>query len=205
MKTPFAIACLALALSIAGCSSTNTARKTHLFLFEHEGEEYQIISVVESSSAGHNYLTLREDGQLVLSAKDEDQDGILDSMVKGDMSLIAANDIYSVGIGLARDRGKYRELPGSRTFEIWQQGHTSTIRTTTTDSGSLSNTFVYFGVTGREIVALDDNADGTLDRIVRGAANLEDSQKQYALALKEGVRLGRIRQSQGQFVVETIL
>jgi hypothetical protein len=202
MKSPFAIACVASIFVATGCGSTKTERTHYSFPFFYDGVEYHIISVVSPEDGGHNFLTRREGGQVVFSAKDEDQDGILDTVVIGDVSLVLANDIYSGGIDQARNRGKYRELPGSRIFQYSRLGYTLMVRTITPDEGELYNTFIHFDAQGYEVIGVDDDADGVLDRIKKGSADLTASQEQYGIVLEEGVRLGRIRATDSRYVVE---
>ena len=202
MKILFAIACLAFVHAVAGCGSTKTETTHYAFPFVHNGVEYQIVSVVASVDGGHNFLTRREEGHIVFSAKDEDQNGVLDTIIEGDMPLELANQIYEIGIAQARDRGKYRELPGSRIFELNQLGFTLMVRTITPDEGDFYNTFIHFDTRGNEVVGVDDDADGFLDRIEKGVLDLSTIQAQYSMALEEGVRLGRIRITGKHYIVE---
>lgn len=207
MKSPFSTSCLVLLLLVlvlvnTGCGSTKTEPTHYSFPFTYGGVEYHIISVISIEDDGHNFLTRRDGGRVVFSAKDEDQDGILDDVLIGDMSLASANDIYSSGLEQARDRGKYRELPGSRIFEYLRLGYTLVVRTITPDEGDFYNTFIHFDAQGREVIGVDDDADGVLDRIKTGRANLEASQQQYATVLKEGIRVGRIRVLDQRYVVQ---
>lgn len=202
MKGPFSIACSIFVLAHTGCGSTKTERTQYLFPFFYDGVEYHIISVVSPDGGGHNFLTRREGGRVVFSAKDEDQDGMVDFVVIGDSSLAWANDVYSGGIDEARNRGKYRELRGSRIFEYSRLGYMLIVRTIIPDEGEFYNTFIHFDARRHEIIGVDDDADGVLDRITKGIADLEASQELYRTVLKEGVRLGRIQATDGRYIVE---
>jgi len=202
MRSPLSKFCLALLLGSTGCGSTKTEPTHHLFPFFYDGLQYHIISVVTPGGGGHNFLTRREGGRVVFSAKDQDQDGILDTVVIGDASLAWANDVYSDGIGQARYRGKYRELPGSRVFEYSRLGYTLMVKTITPEGGEFYNTFIHFDAQGHEVIGVDEGPDGVLDRITNGIADLEANQELYRIVLEEGIRLGRIRTVDGRYVVE---
>ena len=118
MKSTLSILSVAVSFLVGGCGSTKPETTHHVFSFSHEGDDYEIISVIVSIDGGYNLLRQRDDGRLVLSAKDGDQNGTMDDVLIGNMSLIAANDIYAAGIEQARARGRYREQAGPRTFEF---------------------------------------------------------------------------------------
>jgi hypothetical protein len=201
-KRTFAIASFCLVLALAGCGSTKSERTQYLFQFMSDDAEYVIISIVSGDNGGENFLTRREDGRLVFSAKDADQDGVLDTVLLGDQSLSSANRIYAEGIGQAQGRGKYREVRGSRIYEQYWQGYTLQIQSFEPREDEYYNTFVHFDISGKRIVGVDDEADGVLDRIREGTPDMESSQQLYEIALKNGLRSGRIRQTGNHFVVE---
>lgn len=202
VKLIFALVYLASLPAVVGCGSTKTERTQFQFTFQYDGAEYLIISVVVSSDGGHNFLTRREDGELVFSAKDEDQNGVLDTILVGNMSLASANHIYARGIELARNQGRYREIPGTRIFEYRMLGSVYVVQSLTPDVGQFLNRFTYFNSYRTEIICMDDDADGVLDRIQHGLADLEVSQELYETVLKVGVQRGLIRAVDNRYVVQ---
>ncbi len=188
-------------LALGACGSTRPAATQHVFRFTHDGHDYEIISVVVSADGGHNFLTRRDEGEWVLSAKDENQNGRLDTVLIGDVTLPLANEIYEAGIAEARARGKYREQTGSRIFEYQSLEYLYVVQTFVADSGEWYNSFAHFDINGREVVIFDTDADGDLDRVARGVVDIEASQRVYELALEEGIRCGRILATNGRFVV----
>jgi hypothetical protein len=171
------------------------------FPFAHEGIDYEIISVVVSDDGGHNYLTRRSVGQLVFSAKDEDQNGTLDTVLVGNISLDEANDIYLDGIDQARSLGRYREEQDPYLFEYWIGGVTYAIHSFNVGTDRHYNTLTFPDVVGREVICVDDGADGNLDRFKKGFGDLKASQDLYSSILSEGVRQGRIVVVGGSYVV----
>ena len=192
MKCALLVLVLSSALLAGGCGSTKNEPSHYKFVFSHDGDDYEIISVVVSSDGGHNFLTSRDRGRLVLSAKDIDQDGTLDTVLIGDVELGVANDIYVAGIDEARRSGRYREQVSSRIFKYDRPGYTYVVQTFILESGDRYNTLIYFDAAGNEVLCLDSDADGTLDRVTRGTVDLQLSQEFYELVLEEGLRRGRI-------------
>jgi hypothetical protein len=203
MKRLATITCAAIAVGvIAGCGSSKQQALHYSFEFVHEGMDYEIISVVASEDRGYNFLTRREDGQVVLSAKDEDQNGTIDAIVLGDLDLISANSIYASGIEIARAHNRYRELHDTRSFACTISGQDYVVNSLSGDEqGSFYNTFVFSDGYGGEVVAVDEDADGKLDVIRKGVADLSECTELYLAALEEGVRGGRIVSERGRYLV----
>ena len=202
MKRLATIACVAVLGSTIGCGSTKNETLHYSFEFDHEGVDYQIISVVAPDDRGHNFLTRREAGRVVFSAKDEDQNGTIDAVLIGDVDLAVANDIYSSGISAARAGNKYRELHGARAYSYTISGESYVVNSLSRESeGSFYNTFVFSDGYGGEVVAVDEDADGTLDRVKKGVADLTASTELYLMVLEQGVRDGKVVSEEGRYLV----
>jgi hypothetical protein len=202
MKWLATISCAAIFGFLVGCGSSKQQALHYSFEFVDGGNDYEIISVVESSDRGYNFLTRRENGRVVLSAKDEDQNGTIDSIVLGDLDLITANSIYRKGIETARARNRYRELHATRSFACIISGQNYVVNSLAADDeGSFYNTFVFSDGYGGEVVAVDKDADGKLDTIRKGVADLTASSELYAAALQEGLRGGKIVSNEGRYLV----
>ncbi len=189
-------------LILGGCSTTRSDISRSIFTFSYQGDTYEIISLVIPAKGGSNFLLLRQDEQVLLRAKDQDQDGTLDTLLIGDMSLESANHIYAFGIAEAQARGKYKERVHTRRFTLARSGYTYIIQTYLLGSGGSYNTFTLIeAITGAETVAVDADADGVLDEVDHGEKDLETSQNAYAMVLKEGLREGRIVLKDGSYLV----
>ena len=140
----------------------------------------------------------------MLSGRDDDQNGTLDTLLINGMSLDAANSIYASGIELARQEGKYSQQHGAGVFEYSIAGLSYVIHSFDLDTEEAYNTFVYTDADGSEIVGLDEDADGVLDRFKKGTGDLESTQQLYAIALREGMREGRIAVERGRYLVYTL-
>lgn len=100
----------ALAFLAWGCETTSTLPR-NTFTFTHEGRTYEIVGVDDSPEEGRNFLILREGSQILLRARDDEQDGHLDTLLSGNLSLEDANRIYAVGIQQAYAQGQYQTRP----------------------------------------------------------------------------------------------
>lgn len=202
MTTRNGLLALVLAYVIGGCGTIAESGRT-IFPFTYENTDYEIISVVVPTDGGSNYLTLHQGGQLVLHAKDEDQDGTLDTLMVGDITLDTANHIYEAGLAEAQAQGKYKLRASSRIYSLSRNGDTFIIQTYMSDKGASYNRFTRVdAVTQQEAVLLDTDVDSVLDHVESGEHTLEESQAFYEMVLQEGIRDGRITRIEDRYVVQ---
>lgn len=174
-----------------------------MFVFDVEGADYQILSVVDPEGNGANYLLCRVDGRTVLRALDGDQDGVIESVLTGAISVQEANRIYALGIQAASSGGKVDRREAPRLFRLEERGQTWSVRTVMDGPGSPYNTFSVIDSDGtHRAVATDEGADGTLDRLVEGDYPLVSAQSLYRTTLDRGQLLGRILREDGHFIVQ---
>ena len=195
---------LLLALCAQGCGTTRSEPSRSLFTFSYEGDTYEIVSLAVPTNGGSNFLLLRQGERVVLRARDNDQDGTLDTLLTGTLTLENANRIYARGIAQAQARGKYKEQLSSRRYALSRSGHTYIIQTYLLDSGASYNKFILIDdSTGTKTIIQDTDADGILDEIEGGQGDLEANQNAYAVVLKEGIRQGRIVLVDERYVVKS--
>jgi hypothetical protein len=183
---------LVLVLSI-GCTTTRTEQSRSAFAFDHAGGHYQIIGVDVPLEGGYNFLVQREGEALLLHAKDHDQDGILDTLLVGDVTLDQANEIYADGIMQAEAEGKFRVQQTPRRYQIACAVGTCAVVTFQRNASGSANKFIYVQAASQNhFVFLDLDADGVLDEVERGEGTLDESQPLYDWLLQKGLRDGRI-------------
>lgn len=203
MKKTFLVTLIApalLCLSVVGCSTTRPEPARHAFSFEHQGQTFDILSTDARMGEGGNVLVRREAGRFVFRAVDYDQDGLLDELMLGDLTLEEANEIYLVGIETARRRGKFGVRTPLRVYES-QDGRYS-IQSNVNGPSAWCNRFTRHALVEQHaFVALDVDGDGRLDRIQEGTVALESAQTHYESVLDEGVRSGRIERRAIGFIV----
>lgn len=189
-------------LASTGCSGPRPP-SGGLFPFEVEGVSYQILSIVDLEGVGANYLVCRRDGRTVLRAIDGDQDGVLESVLTGTMSLGEANHVYAFGIAAALSGGKVDRREAARLFTLEDRGQSWSVRSVIDGPGAPYNTFSVVDSDGTQrAVATDDGADGTIDRLVEGNLPLATVQSFYRSTLDRGLLIGRIVREGGHLVVQ---
>jgi hypothetical protein len=179
--------------AIVGCASTKPELRQSIFGFDYGGERYQIISVVVADEGGYNHLVRRDAERYVLHARDYDQDGELDTLLIGDVTLEQANRIYAAGIEQAKIEGRFRSLTNTRLYEVELPEGVCTILTFPAGLESWTNRFTFVEAETQVLVTfLDLTANGSLDRVEGGAGDLAIGQALYTRALQRGLREDRV-------------
>ena len=173
----------------------------HAFYFMHDGNRYEIVSMVIPTGPGGNFLLRIDDGRILLRAWDEDQDGVLDSLMVGDLTVDRANEIYGIGIAEARSRGRLAMQPPSRVYELSTGERIFAIRTYELNR-PYNKFIIYTPLSQEEIVLVDVNADGVLDSIERGKLRLDEGQAFYDHVLSTGLRDGKIERLDNRLLVK---
>ncbi len=187
------------ALWIAACTGTRPPPPTGQFAFEYEGTPYAIIST--EAIVGEGNVLLRR-AHPFLRADDRDQDGRLDTVVAGNLTLAQANQVYAAGLAQAEARGKRQERVLAPTFTVELSGGACTIQTLRSRDGQLFNRFVCIAAAQPQpVIALDNEADGVLDRLEQGSTRLDSLQTRYAFVLQRGIGEGRVERRDGAFWV----
>ena len=200
----FSILLLACALLFGwGCSSTSYQTEVNQFSFIYDDQMYSIVSIGVVPGNSVNYLLLREDGTLLLRARDNNLDGVLDTLLVGSITMEKADEIYAHGISQAITEGKYRQSQPSRVFFQRTAEGFYAIQTFEHASFSSYNKFViHNNIEQTEVIFLDQKADGTLDQIESGKGELQPSQSLYEQLLQAGIQTGQIVRTNGYYLVE---
>lgn len=185
-----------------GCSTTETLTTRTLYSFEYEGDLYEIMGVFNKTGEGSNLLQKRENSKIVSRARDYDQDGSIDEIQIGDISLEEANRIYNHGLNIALEQGKVKPDVNRRIYKHTLEGHDYSIQTMGLYQDEFFNLFTKTdSLTNKETYYTDLHADGTLDQIEGNALQLERIQKKYEEILKLGVKTGHITKKNNQYIV----
>ena len=202
MKTQILLLIL-IALSTACATQKDIARK-NVYSFTINDQQYQITSINTKSGEGVNYLTqVDEAGKNVFKARDLNQDGSIDTILKGSVSLLEANEIYTAGINFARADGNYEERISLRTFEFIIDDTLYTIKTYIIGPENTLNLFIIYNPqSNEEFIFSDTDANGALDSIESGTLTLEEADKLYKQVLEEGIMSRRIIKIRNTFLVQ---
>ncbi|MEX0685710.1 MAG: hypothetical protein WD267_05020 [Balneolales bacterium] len=200
---PAALPMLIFLLTIVGCGTTEdqVERGRNTYHFEYEDQTYRIISLTDPENNGSNYLVLSQEGQVKLRARDNDQNGVLDTLLLGEISLDKANEIYTTGISLAIADHKFEERTPSRVFEYIVNDTIYIVQTIMQDS-PYNRFIIYDQKNGDEhIILIDNEANGILDEKENGDMDFKSYQELYSIVLKAGLTEGRVRNEEGRYII----
>lgn len=179
-------------LLLWGCVATKEPPGTRMFTFDFEGRTYAIVST-DAGTAEGNVLLRRDHSQPFLRADDFDQDGVLDTVRAGPLTLAAANRVYLHGLAEAAAQGKRHVVSQTHTFALPLPEGTFVVQTVMAPDERPFNRFLSPAPLGeRSGVALDEGADGRLDRVLQGATSLAQRQERYTQVIEVGIRSGQM-------------
>lgn len=163
-------------------------------MFSVQESVYKITSLNTPSGEGSNILaSINDSDHGNWAAKDLDQDGTLDVILKGSASLDFANEVYWTGIERAKDNGQYKSRYALRSYELITEESILTIRSYIAADSNPTNMFIIFNkLTNAETILVDTNADGILNRTEKGILEIESAQKLYTETLEKGILDDRI-------------
>ena len=98
-------------LGLHSCASNSELLNNYsnLLTFSHQGEEYKILGFSPQQTEGYNLLIREDQNEILLKCIDKQQDGILDEVIVGDISLEEANNIYQGAISTASAKGSLKQ------------------------------------------------------------------------------------------------
>ena len=173
------------------------------FNFDYQGKMGRIEGVTPNYQEGYNVLTLREDGKLIFKAIDSDQDGILNEVLAGSISLEEAEKVYQTGLDYGYEKGLIHRRTLIREFE-WKDVKTVyRLASLVLLQGETYNRFTIVppSFEGPVSICIDEGADGQLDRVEQGHGVIENYQEQYQLILEKGMHAGKIKHVKGMYLV----
>lgn len=187
---------------LISCSVTKELPVKTTFDFNYDDQNYQIISINAQDGEGMNYLLGFDNNSTVLRCLDQDQDGSIEIIQYGDLSLDQVNMIYHFGIQKAIEAGKFKSREGHRIYEVANSDTLFTIETLGNYTDQLYNRFIVSNLLeSTYLIYWDLDADGVLDQKEGEVADLNDVQKIYQRVLQIGLEESRIQVREGKYVV----
>ena len=184
------------------CKTSQPVIRLGGYSFEFEGKNYRIESVTPNYVEGYNIITRRDGDILLFRAIDKEQDGILDELTVGDMSLEQAQKIYQAGILEGEERGYIRKRTFAREYRTSIGGDRFILATYILILGDIYNKLFYYEIMrGVEVEILDLQADGIIDRVENGNKDLGIYQTIYREIIDRGLRYGHVQLTNGQYIV----
>lgn len=186
------------------CSSSQKLAVKSIFPFQYQGEEYEIISINNPAGEGLNTLIQYENDSTVVRVNDRNQDGFLDMVVMGDITLEEANTIYTFGINEAIKQGKYKQSSSTNRYKYETDDGHFIIQTFDINNKEVYNEFTIYNDKGNiQAIFLDVDANGKLDSLKHGKnqLNLEEAQNYYSKVIQSGIEKDKIRLTAGKTIV----
>lgn len=188
---------------LCGCASQQPRLSASQYRFTFNDEAYRIRSISSKyKTESYNELV----GENFMAA-DFDQDGILDRILLGEVSLATAQEVYEFGINRVAQEKKLQV----RTPNVNRYVHESNDFLVEIISFRPANTqpLNEFKITDQRpitcpehLISVDHDADGTLDEVLKGTAALEKIQTQYAEVIKAGLQKGALIKANGRILVK---
>ena len=169
--------------------------------FIYQGQTYRIESVALNFAEGYNLLLQKKGERLVFKATDKEQDGVLDRVDIGDISLEQAKAIYQVGLTAGDKLGKVKRKTVARDYRTILDGRSITLVTYILALGGMYNKLIIDDRFYRESIVIDEDSDGIIDRVEKGGDSLDNYQKLYDRVLGQGVKQGCIEKWEDKYLV----
>lgn len=171
------------------CANRKPTLSAAFYSFEYDGENYRIRSI----SSTNNALSFNELIGKKFVAADFDQDGFIDEITLGKISLSEAQKIYDYTLTMLTRQNKLREV--STKINVYQYGNSEYNYEIKSFRPADAEPFNQFRIikNGRIlnppiIMGIDQKADGSLDAIVKGTISLEKIQTLYSNLIKKGLK-----------------
>lgn len=192
-----------LVFILASCSLFRSQQSGTLFPFEYEGKTYEIAGYISEVGKSANYLTYREQDNVIFRAVDHNRTGVIDQVVSGSISVTEANKIYQAGIQIAVERNMFKNIDRNRTFESKYGDYQLMVETYQKREGEFHNRFILFNLKW-ELIAVywDDDSDGSVDRSESGDLDLDTAQNLYRIVLDKAKESRRLLETDdNQFII----
>jgi hypothetical protein len=193
-----------IGLALTGCAATRPpVPSAGGYDFVYQEQTFRIESYSPPGMIGYNQLVRREGERIVLMALDREQDGSLDEVVRGNVSLEDARRIYSFGLLEGTRRGLVRNMTWSNDFSTIIDHRTCVLTTFVLAVGEVYNklTVVNTDIGLQEAVLTDLGADGSIDLVESGSQGRAYYQTLYTRVIQKGMEAGAVTRSAGTYRV----
>ncbi len=190
-------------LTLYGCASQTPQLNASQYRFKFNDEAYRMRSIfLGDKKESYNELI----GENFV-AVDFDQDRILDRILLGDVTLNEAQKIYNYGLDrIAKENKLIVRAPRDNRYLHESNGFEIEIRSFRPANAHPFNEFKIMdkrpAACPEDIIVVDQNADGTLDEVLKGSATLKEVQSQYAEAIEAGLQKGALARINGTILVK---
>lgn len=178
-----------IALYFYDCASSRPQSSVAQYQFNFNNESYRIRSIFAAEKNERYNELIGKD----FLAIDFDQDRIIDRISVGNASLSKAQEIYDYGLEMLTKENKIKELnPANQKYTEENADFFLELKSFYPANAKPFNEFKIVSkkqlVNPEIIVAIDYEADGTLDEVLKGMTILEKVQAQYSNLIKSGLQ-----------------
>ncbi len=190
-------------LILMNCRTTRSTIELGRYTFNYNNLTYQIDSVTPSNMEGYNILSRLENEHIVFKAIDKEQNGMINEVLIGTLSLEEANAIYQFGIKEGERLGYIKKKTFAREYRTYDELNNYLLATYILAVGDVYNKLRISSrqLISGETVVIDLNADGKLDEVEKGDMGLNFYQKLYDKVLDRGIKEMKIEKKNGIYIV----
>ena len=188
---------------VAGCSLFRTQPTGTLFIFDYEGETYEIAGYGNQEGESANFLVYRDGKEIIFRAMDRNRTGVLDRVVSGSIPIEEANEIYRAGIQIAMLEGQFKSIDLERTYEIKLDDFRLVVESYPKLEGQFHNRFIIYSLDWSIIgIYWDEESDGEIDSVISGEMEMDKVQELYTVILQRAEKKGKLQQvNDNQFII----
>jgi hypothetical protein len=185
------------------CSGTRPPSSVAQYQFIFNSEEYRIRSIyIAERNERYNELIGR-----TFLAVDFDQDRIIDRISIGTARLTEAQKIYDYGLEMLTKENRLKELtPANHKYTEEKADLYLEIKSFYPENSKPFNQVKIISkkqiVYPEFIVAIDNEADGVIDEILKGTISLEKIQKYYSDLIESGLSKNGLVKTDGSILVK---
>ncbi len=205
MKLSLGLITIVFLLGLNSCSSSSELFEGYssLLIFSHEGKDYKIMGFSPEETQGYNLLILDDGNDILIKCIDKQQDGILDEVIIGDISLDKANKIYKDEILTAASNGTITQKYFENYYITSNKNNMFELRTYVLADGDIYNIFAVKPINDDVTYILRDLlADGSLDYFEEGEGDLKLFQSFYDEVMQKGIHNEKILVLKGTYHVK---
>ena len=190
-------------LMLSGCAHQKSQLSVSQYRFNLADKTYRIRSISSvDKTQSYNELI----GEKFMVA-DFDQDRVIDCVLLGEVSLSEAQEIYEYGLNeVSKEKKLQVRNPSIDRYLHEKNDLQLEIRSFRPTNAQPFNEFKITDtrplVSPEIIIIVDQNADGTLDEVLKGTVTLEKFQSQYSEAIAAGLQKGDLVKVNGTILVK---
>lgn len=190
-------------LMLTKCASSEKNMRVSQFNFDYKGESY----VIRSSYCPDDPASCNELIGNNFIAVDFNQDRFMDKIIKGNIPLSEAQEIYDYCLGILERQNKLEEI-NRKLFEYFVK-KTDFDYTITTFYGRSGSPFNEFKITDKRkplttqiYIFNDNNADGVLNDSIKGNFKIQEAQIEYERIIEKGLKENELLKSNDMVLVK---